>query len=288
MDKVELHGKQGQNACDLDTGAQRFHRDDVSHAQCHNGDKDEDYNSDGSDDEARIHNGPCVLNYVRLAKTPARKYPSSLYALAHHIQQPKLPLLTRRFLHFQLQNNVDPNNDNVALPDLSGLPFSVFHSATSTFYAPSDLSGLGGMHSECIWSTPSWRKGPARYDTVFLEKDPEIPGMGGLHIGRVFLFFSFTYDGIKYPCALIQWYTTFSDRPDEDMRMWIVQPDFDADGERELEVIHAHCILRGAHLIPVYGRDHLPSDLHYTDTLNIFHAYYVNKYIDHHAFEIAF
>ena len=43
MDKVELHRKQGQNACDLDTGAQCFHRDDVSHAQCHNGDEDEDY-----------------------------------------------------------------------------------------------------------------------------------------------------------------------------------------------------------------------------------------------------
>ena len=137
-------------------------------------------------------------------------------------------------------------------------------------------------------STPSWQKGPACYDTVFLEKDPEMPGMGGLHVGRVFLFFSFTYDGIKYPCALIQWCTTFSDRPDEDMRMWIVQPNFDANGEHELEVIHAHCILRGAHLIPVYGHDRLPSDVHYTDTLNIFRAYYVNKYIDHHAFEITF
>ena len=167
----------------------------------------------------------------------AHKYPSSLYTLAHHIQQPKLPLLTRWFLHFQLQNNVNPSNNNVALPDLSGLPFSVFHSATSTFYAPSDLSGLGGMHSECIQSTPSWQKGPAHYDTVFLEKDPEIPGMGGLHVSRVFLFFSFTYNGIKYPCMLIQRYTTFLDWPDEDMRMWIVQPNFDADGEHELEVI---------------------------------------------------
>ena len=176
MDEVELHRKRGQNTCNLDTGAQRVHRDNVSRTQCHNGDEDKDYSSDGSDDEAQIHNGPCVLNYVRLAKTPgksaiwwccvwlilsrshatARKYPSSLYTLAHHIQQPKLPLLTRRFLHFQLQNNVDPSNDNVVLPDLSGLPFSIFHSATSTFYAPSDLSGLGGMHSECIWSTPSW------------------------------------------------------------------------------------------------------------------------------------
>ena len=70
--------------------------------------------------------------------------------------------------------------------------------------------------------------------------------------------------------------------------MWIVQPDFDADGQWELEVIHLNCILCGAHLIPVYGHDRLPMDIRHTDSLNIFQAYYVNKYIDHHAFEVAF
>ena len=79
-----------------------------------------------------------------------------------------------------------------------------------------------------------------------------------------------------------------SDGPDKDTGLWIVQPDFGANGERELEVIHVDCILRGAHLIPVYGPECLPSDLHYSDTLNNFRAYYVNKYIDHHAFEVAF
>jgi len=78
MDEVELHRKRGQNTRNLDTGAQRVHRDNVSHTQCHNGDedkdkdKDKDYSSDGSDDEAQIHNGPCVLNYIRLAKTPGK------------------------------------------------------------------------------------------------------------------------------------------------------------------------------------------------------------------------
>lgn len=165
---------------------------------------------------------------------------------------------------------------------------SVFHSAIATFYAPSDLSGLGGMHSECIQSTPHWRKREARYDTVFLEWDPDIPGMGGLHVGRVFLFFSLCYDGTRYPCALIQWFSTISDGPDEDTGMWIVQPDLDANGQRALEVVHVHSILRGAHLIPIYGQNRLPLDIHYTDSLDIFQAYYVNKYIDHHAFEIAF
>ena len=200
---------------------------------------------------------------------------------------PDLPLLVRHFLEFQLSNNA--SSDTALPPDLSpDSPISVFHSAIATFYAPSDLSGLGGMHTECIRSTPRWRKGQARYDTVFLERDPDILGMQGLHVGRVFLFFSFSYNSAKYPCALIQWFSTISEGPDEDTGMWIVQPDLDANGRRELEVVHIDCILRGAHLIPVYGHNHLPIDIQHTNSLDIFQAHYVNKYIDHHAFEIAF
>lgn len=183
---------------------------------------------------------------------------------------------------------MDPNIDDSVLPDLSNSSVSVFLSAVATFYAPSDLSGLSGMHSERIRSTPRWQKGSARYDTVFLENDPDIPGMGGLHVARVFLFFSFIYDNIKYPCVLIQWFTTISDGPNKDTGMWIVQPDFNADGQRGLEVVHIDCILHGAHLIPVYGPDPLPTEIDYSDTLDNFRAYYVNKYIDHHTFEIAF
>jgi len=69
--ELQLHDKQGPH--DLDTGAQRFHTDDVSRPQHYTGDDDEDHHSsDGGDEEAQIHDGPCVLNYVRLAKTPGR------------------------------------------------------------------------------------------------------------------------------------------------------------------------------------------------------------------------
>ncbi|KAI5982457.1 hypothetical protein EDD15DRAFT_2391272 [Pisolithus albus] len=246
-------------------------RDAELHGGVDNG-SDGDSGSEGSgtdDHESETQDSPRVLNYVRLAKTPARKFPSDIHALAHHIQQPKLPQLTSHFLQFQLQDDTNPSNDDAALPDLSNSPVSVFHSAVSTFYAPSDLSGLGGMHTERIRSTPCWRKGHPRYDT-------------GLP------FFSFTYGGVKYPCALIQWFSTISDGPDDDTGMWVVQPDLDADGQRELGVVHLHSVLRGAHLIPVYGHDRLPTDIQHTDSLDIFQAYYVNKYIDHHAFEIAF
>ncbi|KAI5992692.1 hypothetical protein EDD15DRAFT_2167831 [Pisolithus albus] len=259
----------------------RYH---ISHNPSNN---DDDDGSDAGDDEIQMPDEPHVLNYVHLARTPARNYPSTLQALADHIDQPDLPLLVSRFLQFQFQDDADPNTIP-SYPNISESLVSVFHSAVATFYAPSDLSGLGGMHSECIRSTPCWRKGPARYDTIFLEKDQDVPGMKGLHVGRVFIFFSFIYNNIRYPCALIQWFTTVSDEAHEDTGMWIVEPDFDANGQRQLEVIHIHSILRGAHLIPVYSQDRLPADVHCTNSLDIFRMYYVNKYIDHHAFEIVF
>jgi len=111
--------------------------------------------------------------------------------------------------------------------------------------------------------------------------------MKGLHVGRVFLFFSFTHNSIKYPSALIQWYIPVSDEADEDTGLWVVEPEHDANGQRQMDVVHVRSTLRGAHLIPVYGWDHLPINIQHTDALDIFNAYYVNKYIDHHAFEIA-
>ena len=70
--------------------------------------------------------------------------------------------------------------------------------------------------------------------------------------------------------------------------MWIVEPDQDEQGESVMSVIHLDCILRGAHLIGVAGTDMIPSKLKYSDSLNVFKLYYVNKYIDYHAHEIAF
>ena len=48
------------------------------------------------------------------------------------------------------------------------------------------------------------------------------------------------------------------------------------------------CILHGAHLIPIFGQDFVPEGLHFSDTLDAFTVFYVNKFIDHHAFEIIY
>ncbi len=69
--------------------------------------------------------------------------------------------------------------------------------------------------------------------------------------------------------------------------LWVVRPDI-MRGKRDRTVVHLDSFLRAAHLIPVYGNREIPLDFHYTYSLDIFDAYYVNKYIDHHANEITF
>lgn len=74
-------------------------------------------------------------------------------------------------------------------------PISVFHSAVSSFYPPSDPSGLRGMRRERIRSTPSWRSSGPRRDCVFVMEDGDKKGFRGMSAVRVKSFFSFTYEG---------------------------------------------------------------------------------------------
>ena len=68
----------------------------------------------------------------------------------------------------------------------------VYHSAITTYYAPSDLCGTGGLHCERIQAAPNFR-GEKRYDTVFVELEVSKEGLLGMVIARVHLFFSFLY-----------------------------------------------------------------------------------------------
>ena len=162
---------------------------------------------------------------------------------------------------------------------------SVFHSAVARFYAPSDLCGAGGMYRERIHSTPTWRGAAPRYDTVFFETDPELPGMRGMTVGRVFLFFSFTFQDVHFPCALIHLYPTVGTEPDEDTGLWVVKPKYKTNGCQSLAIIHLDCIVRGAHITGVYGSSFLPEGLHFSHSLDIFRAYFVNCFADHHTHE---
>jgi hypothetical protein len=144
------------------------------------------------------------------------------------------------------------------------------------------------MHKQCIRSTPSWRQGPARHDCVFIKNGTELDGMRGLHVVQVLMFLSFTSRCVLYPCALVQWFDVVGDAPCGDTGMWIVKPKMADDGTQVSSIIHIDTIVRGAHLIGVYGEVFLPRDFSHFDSLRAFQAYYVNKFIDYHANEIAF
>jgi len=96
------------------------------------------------------------------------------------------------------------------------------------------------------------------------------------------LFFSFEYNGVFFPCTLVEWFTKIA--LDPVTGLWVIRPDI-TRRKQDRTVLHLDTLLRGAHLIPVYGSQKLPIDFHYSYSLDVFEAYYVNKYIDHHANE---
>ena len=169
------------------------------------------------------------------------------------------------------------SKDPDSIPQIKS-KISVFHSAVATYFSPSDPSGIHGMRRERIRSTPSWRGHEKRRDCAFITEDDSKPGIAGMSIVRVFLFFSFEYDGVFYPCALVEWFTKLGFDPVTGL--WVVRPDI-TRGKRDRTVVHLDSFLRGAHLIPVYGNQKLPVDFHYSYSLDVFKAFYVNKYIDH-------
>jgi len=278
---------------------------------------DGDDNDDGGDDHGPIDSIEPLMNEVRLARDKgshsvlyyipnflqtvqsvlARDYPSSFAALGIKIGQHDLPDLVRRFLFYQLNPDSDIEPDTLLLeqcPVLWDSRVSVFHSATATFRAPSNPSGPGGMYREVIHSTPWWAKGEVagpRRDSVFVDAGgPDGLGMQGLLVARVYLFFRFSYANVEYPCALVHWYTTVGTKPNHSTGLWVVKPEFAHSLPYwSMSIIHLDSIIRGAHLLPKFpSNTRLHREINYTQTLDIYRSFYVNKYIDNHTFELAF
>ncbi|KAF8431821.1 hypothetical protein L210DRAFT_3614448 [Boletus edulis BED1] len=155
---------------------------------------------------------------------------------------------------------------------------NMYNSACARFFAPSDLSGIGGMQKEfiyCVFVTTN-------------ADDLDATDMHAFDIARVLAFFAFTCrDGKHFPCAVVQWFEKIGNHPDEDTGMWMVRPANLPNCSPYYVVIHLDSIYRAAHLIPVYGMDHIPRNIKPHNCYDAFRAFYVNKYVDHHAFEIA-
>jgi hypothetical protein len=218
-----------------------------------------------------------------------RVYPSQVNEL-------NLTRLIQEFVHGQQYPESSPRN-------ISNLPpfyekITIHTSSVGTFHAPSDLSGIAGMKRERIHAVDGWRKGPGRYDTLFIntgiddadqdEDSPSLHGFLSLEVARARLFFSFVLDGVNYPCALVHWYTRTSNTPSDVTGMYVVEPEYLPNGQPAVTVVHLDTIYRAAHLLPVFlGHPPLGKHQRYEDTLDLFPEFYVNKYIDHHAFEVV-
>ena len=205
--------------------------------------------------------------------------------MGNDIGHPELPDLIALFVY--QQRNPEIINLPQVCPQILEKGYS-YESAVATFHAPSDLCGVVGMHCQQIHTCSSRRSGPPRYDCVFVEKDPSLAGFCGLFVAQVILFFSFSYCNVFYPCALVRWFSVIGEKPCPDTGMWMVEPEFDEDGNIFVSVIHLDSIIQPAHLIGIYGRDPIPCDLKHTDSLSAFAAFYVNKFSDYHAFQLAF
>jgi hypothetical protein len=86
----------------------------------------------------------------------------------------------------------------------------------------------------------------------------------------------------------VHWFSRVGDSPDVDTGMWVIKPDSTDDGENLVSIIHLDTVVRACQLIPIFGPQIVSRTLSCTDTLDSFTYFYVNKYVDHHAFEIAF
>ena len=120
-----------------------------------------------------------------------------------------------------------------------------------------------------------------------MVEDEDKPGMCGMNVAHIQLFFSFTYSGEGYQCALVDWFSRMGQSRDSETGMWKVCPDI-RQGMRWCSVIHLDSILHEAHLLPIFGEKFLPINFDYSDSLDAFAGYYVNHFADHHSHEIIF
>jgi hypothetical protein len=136
----------------------------------------------------------------------------------------------------------------------------------------------------------SWRGGPLRQDVVLVDTgdggNKELP-MSGFAVARVLLFFSFQYAGEDFSMALVWWYTLSDDTGcrDEATGMWLVEHEYQGE-EPYLAVVHIDSIFRAVHLLPFFGRECISQWFSHSNTLDTYAMFYVNKYADHHSFEM--
>ena len=206
-----------------------------------------------------------------------------------------LVVLICRFLFKQLHPDDPHESQFVPLteyPQFEGCIYT-FNSACSRFYSLSDICGIQGMWREYIRSTSNWRNEDPHQDCVFIRTNPSrnptenSNSMPSFDVAWVLSFFSFVYDYTAYPCAVVQWFDKIGNRPNDNTGMWRVCPSTLPNWTVHITIVHLDAIYWATHLVSVYGRQPISRNIKPCHSYDAFNMFYVNKYVDHHAFEFA-
>ena len=235
-----------------------------------------------------VHNCPQHITHIpTLIRIIECKCAHTVPQLGEELCIPDITTLLARFL-FEEQHKDDNASNFLDNPeDCYDGTIKVVNSASGLFYAPSDVSGINGMEREFICSTPLWRNKAPCYDCAFVSAGPETGPMNGLEVVCILTFFSFHDKGLYYPCAAVHWFNHARDRPDKDTGMWLVCLQFNERHQHMISIIHIDSIYQAAHFIPVYGKHFVPMHLQPHHSYDGFHLFYINKFADYYAFEIA-
>jgi len=196
----------------------------------------------------------------------------------------------RQFLYDQMHPESDLPGTDINIEDcprFSG-KFSVFDSAIATYYLPSDTLGQTGFYRERIRAIHAQGKKKStvpRHDCVLVATDTTSSGFSSMQVARVRLLLSITHLDTIIPCALVNWFVAEGNGPDPVTGMWIVRPQYTANNRHSYSIIHLDSILRGIHLLPVHKKHAITKTDSYSRSLDVYRRFYVNKYIDYHAFE---
>ena len=138
------------------------------------------------------------------------KYTKNIAALATELNIPHIPSLLCHFLHSQLDltNTCHPEEIPLEECPFYNSKLHVYNSACSTFFAPSDLSGVYGMQCEHIHSCPMWREEGPQFNCVFIVTDSQAEGMRSLDVAHVlcvcvFFFIPLFRDSISMCCRAL-------------------------------------------------------------------------------------
>ena len=144
------------------------------------------------------------------------------------------------------------------------------------------------MHSEHIWALSEWRGSKPHFDCAFIKKDTNYESLAlphrldNLDVACIRLLLSFDYHGVTYQCIIIHGLLLVDDEPDEDTGMWLAHcPD-----KQISQAIPLNAIYCAAHLIPYYSNNSMPWQITPNNCLDNFYLFYMNKFIDHHTFDL--